>query len=824
MKKIFHLLVLVVPILVSCRKTPDSSAGGEENSGLELSFPRIEGISPVISGKAIVNGKALQVFMKDGKAYVDAVPSENGIYEVIWPASSYSRLAGSFVAGPGQAVSDDGLASWGNFPCAGKASSNEPLVALEPLMAVARVHISGGSAIRSLHLEDLSGGTLAATYRYKDGSLMLDADAPQVVSTTLIAAPEGSENRVLALSVPQGRYESLLVRATDIRGRCAESLQSSVSFTAGQCTDLGELDFRRSEAVLYAQHFDSCVWGGDPLGGHCGYGPDNGLTAVAGQMRRADEAALFPKNADIPGTGLFRTEVWDNRRWALSDAYLHQTGIGSFDEAFYACAYQGYIGGNPALGYSNRPVFYLPVDMDIDYPRSCELSFRICAGANFSSEIELMAVRAQLIGMELDGSPIDVSLVAGNENVTQKAAFTYVTALLRPDVLSDGLWHEVKMRFNAFSRNAGVRIFPSSIRGVDNVFYIDDIVVRDCSGTAAWPKPLPPMTTSGSASELPSSLRLVPSYASSVANGDFYTVWPKMGLTWVSGSIPMDESQWEEKMAKAMQLYEAAEPKPKFWSIHLPYGNRGTERNRDLCVPDEALHKKTVEFFKRAILAVAPLKPANVLVHCNQTLLFNDGSSADMMVRSLKELAPIADGIGAHLVVENMSYGVGADAAVLADCVDRANEGLNLQHDIRICMDTGHANLYLNTVGDKGNIVDWLKTAGKRVGDLHIAANRGLPNKVYESSIVCYDDHLFPGYDSALTGLYDKVARSGLWGEFYKTLLVDCLYRGPFIFECSTKTFDSDGETRSDHAVTPWQVISCHENYIYPEYRKVLGL
>ena len=80
MKKIFHLLVLVVPILVSCRKTPDSSAGGEENSGLELSFPRIEGISPVISGKAIVNGKALQVFMKDGKAYVDAVPSENGIY------------------------------------------------------------------------------------------------------------------------------------------------------------------------------------------------------------------------------------------------------------------------------------------------------------------------------------------------------------------------------------------------------------------------------------------------------------------------------------------------------------------------------------------------------------------------------------------------------------------------------------------------------------------------------------------------------------------------------------------------------------------------
>lgn len=824
-------------LLGSCSRQPGPGEDGNWGGTLELVFPEVEGLSSAVAGKVIVNGKTLEVVMKDGRAFVDAEPSADGTYEVLWPASSYSRLAGTFVLVPGQASAADGLSSWTNFPCkglggvqAGGASadgvpdSGKATVTMKALSAFAQVRLSSGAALRSLHLEDMDGGVLSATYLYEDGTLVLKEDEPLVPSTTFIAGPDGSGAGVLALCVPPGSHARLQVRATDVRGRCAEVILNGVNFESGRVCDLGTLDFSLSADILYAQHFDSCVWGGDPIEGKPGYGPEYGTAVPAGQMRRADAPALFPKDASTPGTELLRSEVWDSRLWNMSEDYLRQSGLASFDEAFYTCAYRGYIGGNPSLGFSNRPVIYLPLDMDIDSPRSCEVSFRLCAGNALGSNVEVFAARALLAGMEVDGKVYDLNLATGNRNVTQRASHYYITALIGPEVLADAAWHTVKLRFDAFSRNAAVRILPSTVRGVDNVIYIDDIVVRDCSRTNMWPEALVPTTAKGSPGGSSAQLRLTPSYASSVSNSDFYTVWPKMGMTWVAGSLPLDEAKWEDTMSRAMALYDAAEVKPKFWSIHLPYGNRGTERNRDLCVPDEALHEASVAFYKKAIMTVAPLKPANVLVHCNQTLLFNDGSSADMMVRSLKELAPVADGIGAHLVVENMSYGVGADAAVLAECVDKANEGLNLEHEIRICMDTGHANLYLNTVGDKGTVVDWLRTAGTRIGDLHISANRGFANKVYETSITCYDDHLYPGYDSALTKYYDKIGLDGLWGAFYRVLLEDCLYRGPFVFESSTKTFEADGETRSDHAVSPWQAIAAHENYVYPEFRKELGL
>ena len=84
-----------------------------------------------------------------------------------------------------------------------------------------------------------------------------------------------------------------------------------------------------------------------------------------------------------------------------------------------------------------------------------------------------------------------------------------------------------------------------------------------------------------------------------------------------------------------------------------------------------------------------------MLVHCNQTLAFGDGSSAASLALSLHELQTVADEIGAHVCVENMSYGVGADAAVLAAAVDEANAMGSHRHEVRIAFDTGHANLYL---------------------------------------------------------------------------------------------------------------------------------
>ena len=235
-------------------------------------------------------------------------------------------------------------------------------------------------------------------------------------------------------------------------------------------------------------------------------------------------------------------------------------------------------------------------------------------------------------------------------------------------------------------------------------------------------------------------------------------------------------------------------------------------RNRDLCAAG-ADRAASVAFFTRAIRAVAPLKPKNVLVHCNQTLAFGDGSSAASLALSLHELQTVADEIGAHVCVENMSYGVGADAAVLAAAVDEANALGSHRYEVRIAFDTGHANLYLTREQPGKTVVDWLRTAGARIGQLHIHGNRGWNGRIN-------DDHLMPGYAGRL-GYADAIGRAGLWGEFYHTLLAECRYRGPFTYEISTRTFGTvAGEERSDNVSAPWTIAHNYDTYLYPAFRE----
>lgn len=121
------------------------------------------------------------------------------------------------------------------------------------------------------------------------------------------------------------------------------------------------------------------------------------------------------------------------------------------------------------------------------------------------------------------------------------------------------------------------------------------------------------------------------------------------------------------------------------------------------------------------------------------------------------------------------------DAAVLAAAVDEANAMGSHRHEVRIAFDTGHANLYLTREQPGKTVLDWLRTAGARIGQLHIHGNRGWNGRIN-------DDHLMPGYAGRL-GYADAIGRAGLWGEFYHALLAECRYRGPFTYEIASRTF-----------------------------------
>ena len=156
---------------------------------------------------------------------------------------------------------------------------------------------------------------------------------------------------------------------------------------------------------------------------------------------------------------------------------------------------------------------------------------------------------------------------------------------------------------------------------------------------------------------------------------------------------------------------------------------------------------------------------------------------------------------------------MGPVAAVLPAAVDEAKALGSHRPEVGIAFDTGHANLYLTREQPGKTVVDWLRTAGARIGQLHIHGNRGWNGRIN-------DDHLMPGYAGRL-GYAVAIGRAGLWGEFYHTLLAECRYRGPFTYEISTRTFGTvAGEERSDNVSAPWTIAHNYDTYLYPAFRE----
>ena len=831
--KIQIALVLLVGL---CACKPEKTEGGDSQDGvkLELEFPRGEIFGWNAQVKALVNGVACEVKVKDGQPYVIAEPAEDGRYELTFPAEAYSRARSYFVLPPAQFP--DGKAASAQFhPHIGYAeiSGESGKVQMQALCALLKVSVKDSAPVVSVYASS-EGSALSGSFKLGRGdkSLSVLASAPALDFAVLNTAGSGGglDASDFFIAVPAGKYDSgIEVRVTDSAHHACSVNTGAVTLNAGEVKDL-IADFGTVGDILFEEHFDNCVWGGDIVAGTGGYGPSAGEENPCSASAKGREVAYIPKSAGAPGTPFFELDDYNNPPAAsqslkVSRELLANMGILDWNRLYYLRAYRGYIGCDASLGYANRPIAYLPT-MPFR-PVKAEVSLRICTEQGCQSDFDIFAYNCQLHALSLDGVEIDVSPATSTVISGELKYRTKVT--ITKEMIGDGKWHSLVYTYGAFGSNDNIRIVPTVIRNAKNCFYLDDVVVRKAPSEGnsylASSTLVRPTTEKGKPGEDISKLRLQPSYCTSIDNETTYKIAPSCHMDWMCGGIAMDESDWEAQIARAISYRAKYGDDAKIWCSHLPYGPRGTERNRDLCVPDEDLRRQTVAFYKRAIRAIAPMKPANVLVHCNQTLLFNDGSTVESMVKSLAEIAPSADSIGAHLVVENMSYGVGADVDVLSDAIDRANALVHLDHEIRICMDTGHANLYLNTVGNRGNVVDWLRAAGTRIGHLHIDGNRGLKNVVKTNSIRAYDDHLFPGYEGFMPDRFDQIGRNDLWGEFYKVLLETCLYRGPFNYELSS--YDEfgkvNGDPRYDHTCTPWSVIDNYDDYVYTEFRKYIG-
>ena len=187
----------------------------------------------------------------------------------------------------------------------------------------------------------------------------------------------------------------------------------------------------------------------------------------------------------------------------------------------------------------------------------------------------------------------------------------------------------------------------------------------------------------------------------------------------------------------------------KLHSMHAPiardYVAGAWKDNLSLASTDDARRKAAIEE-TLAVLDVAAAVPYSTLV-LHGGIPEPYGGAADnhvgSLVRSLEELAPVAERYSVRLAVEVIPNAISTPGA-LVELVES-----DLDADLGICMDVGHARLM-------GDVVDAIETCSGHLITTHIHDNRGRN-----------DDHLIPGkgsidWDATLLA-FQKIGYDGAW-------------------------------------------------------------
>ena len=871
-----QIVALFALLLTSCSEDPTTDNGGNVGNGgngpaegqitLYLSDKGFQNVEWE-SGEALtINRKTYYVEKANGKAVVYVDSSDNGTYEAFYPTALYDRADKTFTL-PFAQFYREGTIGENSLPMYGICKEGNQLN-MTAVCALLQLTVTGSEQITSVYVEDLSNGAIAGECKFSTSTLQLSApkdSAPSSNWLTLNCAGKEKGGAQLSAAgtqfnivIPAGSYSAgIKVRISDRNRKMVEKVFSvSKEVKGGEVLNLGILEYAPDENLLYAQHFDNCTWGGDIVAGKKGLGRGNTATDVPSATSTGLESAICVKDSTTPGAAHVTTSDYINYTYnssglTLAKAYMRNRGLDDWRLLYMVQEYKGYLCGGDPAGHTNRGIVRFPFVSSLgSTPCIAEISFRICLEGGYSGHIQLQGVSdtdgdmviggSGLVPLNywVDGQELDIAPTT-SKRISQ-ASPTRTIIYINATDFTPGKWHDVKLKVGGFSSTTTLRFYPSIVRNDNNIYYLDDLVIRRIpyDYSEADYTIVEPTTELGDENEDVSRLRLRVGTTGSLTNDALFSGSAALGYTYISPGFGSKENAvevYDKWVASAKTGAELARKhNRKIWCMHLPYGNQTEERYYDLCTPDEKQLDSVISYFSLMIRASRELQPKYLLIHCNQTLQFNDGSSAESMAKALYELQLVADEVGTQIAVENMSHGVGADSKTLSECVDKANAMTSkgaLKRPVKIAVDVGHANIYLSIVKNRGNVVDWIRECGTRIGALHMHDNRGQDNDPTKRKY--NDDHLNPGYPK--TGAYYKsnkaygsIGERDLWGEFYYTLLKDCRYRGPFDYELSSRSFGSvttilgESEERYDQINSPWHCAYIYDTYLYPAYRRYI--
>lgn len=358
--------------------------------------------------------------------------------------------------------------------------------------------VKGSTRLASMHLqnkatEPVVANNLAgvANYDPQDGFVLQEGvnfvnlnctEGGQGVAIT----PEGT---IFYLLVAPGNYsEGLTLTVTDMNHKGQVFDVPGFEVKAGEVKVFDPYTFSPDEDLLFFEHFDNFVWGGNVQGNRAvsSYGPDAQTSPDA--TRLGTEPAFVKVGITTPGSAFIQSNWSAAKGWTVGErpgvsaSYVKSRNIGDLAYMFRCTEYQGCLQvgiGQARGGY--QPFKSLKTE-DLFY--GLKVSFDMClvyaSGDVLRSQLSANGIANSLT---VDGEPVPLDdSVDGNNTYTYN--FQNVCSIDRKVVpaptserYQDG-WHHVEMSFDNLSEMSELGLWGFDGASVQHGVFIDNVEIR----------------------------------------------------------------------------------------------------------------------------------------------------------------------------------------------------------------------------------------------------------------------------------------------------------------------------------------------------------
>lgn len=443
---------------------------------------------------------------EQGTARIDVAQASSGIYQMFcFPRGSKYWYRGgdnplSDLVIPYSQFYRSTVDSLAYYPLFARFDGNTGggIVFKEVISAVG-ITLSGSARIASVHLQNkattqLPEDNLAGVASFDPEKGFVLTEGVDFINLNCTdeghGVPISEEGTTFYLVLAPGNYSSgltLTVTGMDHKGQTFDVPAFEVA--AGEVKDFS-FKYSPDEDLLFFEHFDNFVWGGNVKGGRnvSSYAPDD--LSSPGADRSGYEEAFTKVGITTPGSAFIQANWSTINGWTVGERpsvdakYLKSRNIGDYRYLYRCQEYQGCVsvGAGDEIRGGIHPVKSFPFD---EAYFGLKVSFDICLRYGtedmFCTQLGGSGIASSL---KVDGKPVELENTLGGNN-TYGQDFQNICAIRRSDIpgptserYTEG-WHHVEMSLTNLNEMSSLGLWGfDSGNSLKHGCFIDNLEIR----------------------------------------------------------------------------------------------------------------------------------------------------------------------------------------------------------------------------------------------------------------------------------------------------------------------------------------------------------